>query len=112
MKFGEEEGGWCAKRVTKCNEMGVWTIRKWYLVIQSKSCFIIGDARRVKFWKDILCNNLPFEKTFLSLFSITSNKDSLGSECVGAGWEGGGGNLPFSRWFNDWELVDIYLFPL
>lgn len=55
---------------------------------------------------------VQFEKTFLSLFSITSNKDSLGSECVGAGWEGGGGNLPFSRWFNDWELVDIYLFPL
>ena len=52
-KFGEDERGWCALEARKRYGVGLWkAIRKGWGAFKSKICFIKGNGRRVKFWKD------------------------------------------------------------
>ena len=52
-KYGEE-GGWISREVREGYGVGLWKeIRKeGFLMFQNVS-FVVGDGRRVKFWKDI-----------------------------------------------------------
>ncbi|RVX21575.1 putative ribonuclease H protein [Vitis vinifera] len=82
-KYGEEQGGWSSKEARgETHGVGLWkTLRKEWEVVKSRLVFVVGNGKRIKFWKDIWCN------------------------------EGGGSWSPlFSRPFNDWELEEVCSF--
>ena len=65
-------------------------IRNEWKGIKSRSCFTIGNERRVEFWKDLWCNDLPLKNVFLNLFYIASNKDGWVVKAWGQVGEAGG----------------------
>ena len=72
----------------------------------SRILFLVGNGRRVRFWRDRWYGDSPLCVSFPSLFALSVDKeawvadiwDSLAEE----GW--GGWNPYFSRAFNDWEV--------
>ena len=56
--------------------VGLWkAIRKdWDLLISMVS-FLVGNVRRVRFWKDKWCKDKPSCVTFLSLFALVVSKE-------------------------------------
>ncbi|RVX22011.1 hypothetical protein CK203_001104 [Vitis vinifera] len=67
--------------------VGVWkTIRKDWESIHSKSHFIVKNGRKVKFWKDLWCEDQTLKDVFPNLFRLVVNKD----EWVFDAWEEGG----------------------
>ncbi|KAJ9705163.1 hypothetical protein PVL29_003294 [Vitis rotundifolia] len=59
--------------------------------------FVVGDGKKVRFWKDNWCGTTPLCETFPSLYALTSSKEA---------W-GGSWNPCFNRPFNDWELEEV-----
>ncbi|RVX15105.1 putative ribonuclease H protein [Vitis vinifera] len=78
-KYSFQEGGWCSK----------------------------GDGTRVKFWKDLWCENQSLEDAFPNLFNLTANKEGW----IAKAWEedgvGGSWGLRFNRHLNDWEIGEV-----
>lgn len=60
------------------------TIRNEWDYVKSRSLFIIGNVRRVKFQNDRWCGDLSLEESFLSLLSIVIVKGFMGSGGVGS----------------------------
>ena len=53
-KFGVEERGWCSREARGAYGVGVWkAIRKDWESIRFRSRFVVGNGRKVKFWKDL-----------------------------------------------------------
>ena len=68
-KFGVEEGGWCSREAREAHGVGVWkAIRKDWKSICFRSCFLVGNGRKVKFWKDLWCEDQTLKDTFHNLF--------------------------------------------
>ena len=68
-KFGVEEGDWCSREVKGAYGVGVWkAIRKDWENIHSRSCFVVGNGRKVKFWKDLWCEDQILKDAFPNLF--------------------------------------------
>ena len=89
-----QEGGWCSKGVRDRYGVGVWkAMRNCWENFQSHSRFIVGDGTRVKFWKDLWCENQSLEEAFPILFNLSVNKDSWGPR--------------FNRHLNDWEVGEV-----
>ncbi|RVW52508.1 hypothetical protein CK203_068888 [Vitis vinifera] len=83
-KFGELEGGWCSKEVRDNYGVGLWkAIRLLWELIFSRILFVVGNGRRVKFWRDRWCRDEPLRD----------------------GW-----NPSFSRPLNDWEIETVECF--
>ena len=75
-KYGVEEGGWCSREVRGAYGVGVWkAIRKYWEIIRSRSRFIVGNMRKVKFWKDLWCEFQALKDVFPNLFRLAVNKD-------------------------------------
>ena len=75
-KFGVEEGGWCLREVRGAYGVRVWkAIRKDWESICSRSYFIVGNGRKVKFWKDLWCEDQTLKNVFPNLFQLAINKD-------------------------------------
>ena len=56
--------------------MGVWkAIKNDWENIRTHSGFIVGDDTRVKFWKDLWCENQSLEDVFPNLFNLAVNKE-------------------------------------
>ncbi|RVW45726.1 hypothetical protein CK203_094993 [Vitis vinifera] len=55
-------------------------IRNGWESFRSHSRFIVGDGIRVKFWKDLWCENQSLEEAFPTLFNLSVNKDSWVAE--------------------------------
>ena len=56
--------------------VGLWkAIRKDWEIIRSRSCFIVGNGRKVKFWKDLWCENQALKDAFPNLFRLAINKN-------------------------------------
>lgn len=72
--------------------------------------FLVGDGSRVKFWEDLWCSNSPLMVEFPSLYSITTNKESLVMDCLGGDSGNRHWNVLFVRHFNDWELEEVMAF--
>ena len=52
-KFGVERGGWSTREVREVYEVGLWKeIRKEGSLMFKNIAFLLGDGRRVRFWKD------------------------------------------------------------
>ena len=77
-KFGEMHRGWCSGEKRDSFGRGLWKeIRKDWTTILNNGKFLIGDGRRVYFWKDIWCGEEALCKSFSTLFNMAINKDAL-----------------------------------
>ena len=65
---------------------------------------MVGNGRRVKFCKDLWCEELTSKEVSLSLFHLAVNKDDWVSEAWEEGEDLGSWSPCFSRHLNDWEL--------
>ena len=102
-KYDLQDGGWCSKGVRDCYGVGVWkAIRNGWESFHSHSCFFVGDDTRVKFWKDLWCENQSLEEAFPTLFNLSVNKDSWVAEAWEEGGVGGSWAPRFNRHLNDW----------
>ncbi|RVW43982.1 DEAD-box ATP-dependent RNA helicase 17 [Vitis vinifera] len=111
-KYGEEQGGWSSKEARgETHGVGLWkTLRKEWEVVKSRLVFVVGNGKRIKFWKDIWCGDEPLCVSFPSLFALAVSKDAWVKDVWRCN-EGGGSWSPlFSRPFNDWELEEVCSF--
>ncbi|KAJ9682276.1 hypothetical protein PVL29_018248 [Vitis rotundifolia] len=70
--------------------------------------FVVGDGKKVSFWKDKWCGTTPLCEVFPSLFALTISKEARVNEVWTAEGERGGSWTPrFNRPFNDWELEEV-----
>lgn len=101
-----------------CNKMKVLTdanhnrkaIRKGWEVVKSRYHSKVGNGKRVKFWNDIWCDDLPLEWAFLTLFSIALDKNDWVADVREQGGEGVGNPifLGNSMIGNSWKLRISY----
>ncbi|RVW81120.1 hypothetical protein CK203_044688 [Vitis vinifera] len=97
-KYGVEEGGWCSREVRGAYGVGVWkAIRKHWENIRSRSRLIVGNGRKVKFWKDLWCEDQALKDAFPNLFKLAVNKDQWVCDAWEEGGEAGSWNPLFSR---------------
>ncbi|RVW15364.1 LINE-1 reverse transcriptase-like [Vitis vinifera] len=107
-KFGEEEGGWSSREVRESYGVGFWKeIRKEGALMQNKVAFLVGNGRRVKFWKDIWWGNFPLCNSFPSLYAFVSSKEAWVEEFWDTSGVEGAWSPRFSRPFNDWEVEEV-----
>ncbi|KAL6345634.1 hypothetical protein AAG906_017366 [Vitis piasezkii] len=70
--------------------------------------FVVGDGKKVRFWKDKWCGTTPLCEDFPSLFALATSKEAWVNEVRTAAGERGGSWSPrFNRPFNDWELEEV-----
>lgn len=53
--------------------------------IKSKSSFSVRKKRRIKFWKDLWCEDLPLEEAFPNYSLLLLTKIDMGRGSAGAG---------------------------
>ncbi|RVW28885.1 putative ribonuclease H protein [Vitis vinifera] len=81
-KYGEEGGEWISSEVREGYGVGFWKeIRKEGFLMFKNVSFAVGDGRRVKFWKDIWCGNIPLCEAFPSLFAFAVSQDTWVADC-------------------------------
>ena len=88
--------------------MGFWKeIRKEGSLLLKNVSFAMGDGRRVRFWKDIWCGNIPLCEAFPSLFALAVSQDAWVVDCWDSVGDVGGWIPCFSRSFTDWEVEAV-----
>ena len=65
---------------------------------------MVGNWRRVKFWKDRWCSKEPLCEIFPSLFAFSDSKGAWVADLWEHRGEGGNWNFRFVRNVHDWEL--------
>ncbi|RVX15731.1 Twinkle-like protein, chloroplastic/mitochondrial [Vitis vinifera] len=59
-KYGEARGGWCSREVREAHGLGLWKgIRMGWKLVSDRLAFIVGNGRRVSFWRDRWCGESP-----------------------------------------------------
>ncbi|RVW82108.1 Transposon TX1 uncharacterized 149 kDa protein [Vitis vinifera] len=107
-KYDLQDGGWCSKGVRDRYGVGVWkAIRNGWENFRSHSRFLVGDGTRVKFWKDLWCENQSLEEAFPILFNLSVNKEGLVAEAWEEDGAGGSWGPRFNRHLNDWEVGEV-----
>ena len=57
--------------------MGLWkAIRKEHDILSSRLAFQVGNAQRVRFWRDKWCRDETLCESFSSLFAISLSKEA------------------------------------
>ena len=112
-KYGEERGGWASREVREAHGLGLWKgIRMDWELVSNRMVFIVGNGRRVRFWRDKWCGDSPLCSSFPSLFALTVDKEEsvadVWDSLAEGGW--GGWNPCFLRAFNDWEIEEASSF--
>ena len=88
--------------------IGSWkSIRKGWGFFKSRTRFEVGKGRRIKFWQDEWCGDVPLKDSFPSLFSFAASKELWvnDGQVVESGpifW-----NSCFLRHFQDWEVNNV-----
>ena len=108
-KYGEERCGWSTCEARKAYGVGLWkAIRKLGHLVTHRFDFVVGDGRKVSFWKDKWCRTTPLCESFPSLFALTTSKEAWVNEVwTTFGKRGGSWSPCFSRPFNDWEMKEV-----
>ncbi|RVX04946.1 putative ribonuclease H protein [Vitis vinifera] len=76
-KYGVERGGWSTCGAREGHGVGLWKeISKEGLLLLNNVSFLVGDGKRVRFWKDIWRGNTSFCEAFPSLFDLAGSKDA------------------------------------
>ncbi|RVW28979.1 LINE-1 reverse transcriptase-like [Vitis vinifera] len=93
-KYGEEQGGWSSKEARgETHGVGLWkTLRKEWEVVKSRLVFVVGNGKRIKFWKDIWCGDEPLCVSFPSLFALAVSR-MLGLRMFGGSNMGKGSHI-------------------
>ena len=68
---------------------------------------MVGNGKRVKFWKDKWCGDSPLCHSFPSLFSISSSKEVWVRDIWREIGDGGHWDLIFFWSLNDWEVEEV-----
>ncbi|RVW55484.1 Retrovirus-related Pol polyprotein from transposon RE1 [Vitis vinifera] len=90
--------------------VGLWKeISKEGLLLLNNVSFSVEDGKRVRFWKDTWCGNIPLCEAYPSLFDLAVSKDARVADCWDSMGEVGGWNPRFLRPFNDWEVERLLL---
>ena len=85
MPFGDKLfvvnlGSWkglVLKEVRGSYGVGLWkAIRLLWEIVSSRTLFVVGNGRRVKFWRDRWCGDEPLCLSFPSLFTLASSKEA------------------------------------
>ena len=64
-KYKEDRGGWCSREVREAYGMGLWKgIRMDWKLVSDRMVFIVGNGRRVRFWRDRGCGDSPLCVSF------------------------------------------------
>ena len=112
-KFGEDEGGWCTRVSNGPYDNGLWKeIRKDWEILHPKVGFIVGNGRRVQFWKDAWCGEVALCTLFPSLFALAMHKEASVANAWDCSRDVGRWSPRFIRLFNDWELEEVERFFL
>ena len=107
-KYGEEEGGWFSCSPKESYGVGMWkSLRSWSVLVSNHLSFVVGDGKRIKFWKDSWCGDTLLFDAYPSLFTIACAKSAWVGEVWSAEMGGGCWNHTFFRPFNDWEMDDV-----
>ena len=75
--------------------------------MQRKVAFLVGNGRRVKFWKDKWWGNFALCNSFPSLYAFASSKEAWVKEFWDSSGEEGVWSPRFSKPFNDWEVEEV-----
>ena len=95
-KYGEARGGWCSREVREAHGLGLWKgIRADWKLVSDRMAFIVGNGRRVSFWRDRWCGKSPLCMTFPSLFALTVEKEAWVAEIPWLKRDGGVGTPVF-----------------
>ena len=80
-KYGEERGGWRSCEAREAYGVGLWkAISKMGHLVTPYFDFVVGDEKKVRFWKDKWCRTTPLCKAFLSLFALATSKEAWVNE--------------------------------
>ena len=76
-KYGEKRGGWCSREVREAHGVGLWKgIRMNWDFVGFRILFLVGNGRRVRFWRDRWCGDSPLYVSFPSLFALSVDKEA------------------------------------
>ena len=102
-------GGWRSCETREAYEVGLWkAISKMGHLVTPSFGFVVGDGKKVRFWKDKWCGTIPLCEAFPSLYALASYKEAWVNEVWTAEGERGESWSPcFNRPFNDWELEEV-----
>ncbi|RVW43704.1 hypothetical protein CK203_080516 [Vitis vinifera] len=67
----------------------------------------IGNGKRVKFWKDLWCEDQTLKDVFPTLFLLVVDKEGWVSDAWEESGELGCWSPRFSRHLNDWEMGEV-----
>ncbi|RVX08852.1 CRM-domain containing factor CFM2, chloroplastic [Vitis vinifera] len=105
--------GWCSKEVRGSYGVGLWkAIRLLWELVSFRTLFVVGNGRRVKFWRDRWCGDEPLCVSFPSLFAFARSKKAWVADLWVHSSIGGEWNPSFSRPLNDWEFETMECFLL
>ena len=77
-RFGEEPSGWYSWIRREGYVVGLRKlIRKRWQIFKVNMRFEVGHGRRIKFWHDVWCGDVPFKDSFPSLFLLYNFQGSL-----------------------------------
>ena len=90
-KYGEERGGWRSCETREAYGVGLWkAISKMGHLVTPSFGFMVGDGKKVRFWKDNWCETIPLCEAFPSLYALASYKETWVNEVWTAEGERGG----------------------
>ena len=110
-KYGEEEVQWVSCNPKEGFGVGLWkNLRQWGYLVSNGFSYVVGDGKRMKFWKDRWCGDLPLDVAFSSLFSRAMAKEAWVGDSWSFKYGGGCWNPIFYRSLNEWEMEDVESF--
>ncbi|RVW70981.1 hypothetical protein CK203_059677 [Vitis vinifera] len=102
-----------SSKVREVYGVGLWkAIKKEEDVLSCKVSFLVGDSRRVRFWKDKWYGDEPLCISFPSLFVVAFSKEVWVELVWSHSSEGGCWAPYFFRHFDDWEMESLERFLL
>ena len=112
VKYGNDWGGWCTKKVTSAYGVSLWRhITSGWMSFSKLLLYDVGDGTRVKFWKHVWCGDRTLQEAFPELYCISRTNDSSVAEDMC--WFGGRihWDAKFCRPPQDWEqeLFDLFM---
>ncbi|KAG5622081.1 hypothetical protein H5410_007299 [Solanum commersonii] len=102
-KYGMRDK-WMTTKVTSPYGSSAWRSISdlWDLVLERSYCKV-GNGRKVVFWMDKWCGQVPLSQRFPDLYDLCQMQQATVAEL----WNDQGWNLHFRRNLNDWEMCRI-----